>query len=340
MYRFRIGFKESTHRAIDLADTLPSTIRHTSDRVNFWGARVLVRELPSVGGMDIPRRISHFWLWYRPSEGQSPMTSKFKGINFTHFANRSLLWIAPGTGFATEWKDAKGVVAHFQFHPGFLQEAAASLRLNWTLLRECAMEEVPLDDALESMCHLLMREVEKGCRHGSCFFESASRTLALALILRLVPARTAWQIDPRIAKALQFFEQRFREKVCLKEVARVAALSRWHFLRLFHENLGVTPHQYLIRCRLRCARQLIATHATTRSLACIAIESGFSDQNAMTRHFRREFCQTPGTIAETAAINAQNSATSLYTAIEPASTLSQNCDFYESSTTNTYKIAQ
>ena len=249
------------------------------------------------------------------------MTFKFKGPNFTYFANRSLLWIVPGTGSTTEWKDAKGVVAHFQFHPGFLQEAAASLRLNWILLRERAMEEIPLDDALESMCHLLMREVEKGCRHGPCFFESASRTLALALIHRLVPARTAWQIDLRIAKAVRFIEQRFREKVCLKEVARIAALSRWHFLRLFRENLGVTPHQYLIRCRLRYARQSIATYAATRSLASIAIESGFSDQNAMTRHFRREFCQTPGTIAETAAINAQNSATSPYTAIEPASTL-------------------
>ena len=98
------------------------------------------------------------------------MTFKFNGSNFTHFANRSLLWIAPGAGFATKWKDAKGMVAHFQFHPGFIQEAAASLRLNWTPLREPAMKEVPLDDALESICHLLMREVEKGCGHGPSFF--------------------------------------------------------------------------------------------------------------------------------------------------------------------------
>ena len=82
--------------------------------------------------------------------------------------------------------------------------------------------------------------------------------------------------DPRLERAMRFFDQRFAERVTMKEAARVACLSPDHFVEVFRSALGCTPHQYLVRCRLRHARQLIASEGHRRSLAEIAWAAGFA----------------------------------------------------------------
>jgi transcriptional regulator GlxA family with amidase domain len=76
--------------------------------------------------------------------------------------------------------------------------------------------------------------------------------------------------DPRLERAIRFFDQRFAERVTIPAAARVAGLSPDHFVEVFRSALGCTPHQYLVRCRLRHARQLIASEGHRRSLAEIA----------------------------------------------------------------------
>jgi AraC family transcriptional regulator len=100
--------------------------------------------------------------------------------------------------------------------------------------------------------------------------------------------------DPRLERAMRFFDQRFAERVTMKEAARVACLSPDHFVEVFRSVVGCTPHQYLVRCRLRHARQLIASEGHRRSLAEIAWAAGFFDQAHLTRHFQRAFGQSPG----------------------------------------------
>jgi AraC family transcriptional regulator len=100
--------------------------------------------------------------------------------------------------------------------------------------------------------------------------------------------------DPRLERAIRFFDQRFAERVTIPAAARVAGLSPDHFVEVFRSALGCTPHQYLVRCRLRHARQLIASEGHRRSLAEIAWVAGFADQAHLTRHFQRAFGQSPG----------------------------------------------
>jgi AraC-like DNA-binding protein len=54
--------------------------------------------------------------------------------------------------------------------------------------------------------------------------------------------------DPRLERAMRFFDQRFAERVTMKEAARVACLSPDYFLEAFRSAVGCTPHQYLVRC--------------------------------------------------------------------------------------------
>jgi AraC-like DNA-binding protein len=71
--------------------------------------------------------------------------------------------------------------------------------------------------------------------------------------------------------------------VDLERAAKEVGLSPFHFLRLFARVLGVTPHQYLVRSRLRHAARLLAEGAT--SITDIAFDVGFGDLSNFVRSF-------------------------------------------------------
>ena len=71
----------------------------------------------------------------------------------------------------------------------------------------------------------------------------------------------------------------------LDRLAKAAGLSPFHFLRLFARVLGVTPHQYLLRTRLRRAARLLARDA--RPISDVALDVGFGDLSNFVRTFHR-----------------------------------------------------
>lgn len=74
-------------------------------------------------------------------------------------------------------------------------------------------------------------------------------------------------------------------------LARMGHLSPYHFLRSFKAVTGVTPHQWLLRTRLRnAAEKLAETHAPVTD---IALDVGFEDLSNFTRSFRAEFGASP-----------------------------------------------
>ena len=281
------------YRRIIRTDTMPRTIRQTSDAVQFGGLRVLVRELPAVGELDVPGGLDHFCFCYWPRPDGS-MILRQRDRERSDSTEGSPLFIAPAWPFQCEWKKIETVVANFQLQPAFLEEAAGLLRVDFRRLNESVVRIVALDEPLESLCRLLMQEVAGGCKLGSSFFESLSRALAAALVQRLVPTRPVLARDPRIERAVRFIEQHFQEKISLKKVAEVAGISPYHFLRAFSATVGVSPHEYVIRCRLRHAQRLIISSARSRLLADIAVEAGFYDEAHLASHFRRVFGQPPG----------------------------------------------
>ena len=74
-------------------------------------------------------------------------------------------------------------------------------------------------------------------------------------------------------------------------LARMAKLSPYHFLRSFKTVTGVTPHQWLLRARLRAAAEKLA--ATKAPVTEIALDVGFEDLSNFTRTFRAEFGASP-----------------------------------------------
>ena len=96
----------------------------------------------------------------------------------------------------------------------------------------------------------------------------------------------------RAVQAALWLEAHSSEPLDLEGAARQVGLSAFHFLRLFARVLGVTPHQYLLRSRLRHAARLLADGAS--SITDVALDVGFADLSNFVRTFRRAAGASPG----------------------------------------------
>lgn len=94
-----------------------------------------------------------------------------------------------------------------------------------------------------------------------------------------------------VATAL-WLDAHAHEAIDLDAAAREAALSPYHFLRVFGAVLGVTPHQYLVRVRLRRAARLLLD--AERPISDVALEVGFGDVSNFVRTFGRAAGVSPG----------------------------------------------
>ena len=127
-----------------------------------------------------------------------------------------------------------------------------------------------------------------------------SEELALGLIERVIAAMTGdRQTQPtptgretrRVVEAIRLVESDAGRPLELKEMAAVAGMSKYHFLRVFRRLTGVTPHQYLISARLR--RAALALASSRRPVIAIALDSGFGDLSTFNKIFRATFGLTP-----------------------------------------------
>lgn len=89
--------------------------------------------------------------------------------------------------------------------------------------------------------------------------------------------------------------------IALEDVAAKVGVSPFHFLRQFSAVLGVTPHQYLIRSRLRHAARLLATDESP--VTDVALDVGFADLSNFIRTFRLAAGMSPGRFRQQARGN-------------------------------------
>jgi AraC-like DNA-binding protein len=78
----------------------------------------------------------------------------------------------------------------------------------------------------------------------------------------------------------------------IDELATLVRMSASHFTRSFHKSVGLTPHRYVVQCRVAKARELLA--ATDLPLTEIALTIGFSDQSHFSRRFQELVGVPPG----------------------------------------------
>jgi AraC-like DNA-binding protein len=134
--------------------------------------------------------------------------------------------------------------------------------------------------------------------------EDTLRELLEALVAALVGAEVVekggpFVGDPRIRRALDCLHERYAETLGIDSLSRAAAMSRFHFSRVFRREVGMSPYRYLRATRVKKAASLLRSGQSTVTEA--ARDVGFPDLGRFIRAFRAEFGVSPGEFAKRAA---------------------------------------
>jgi AraC family transcriptional regulator len=113
----------------------------------------------------------------------------------------------------------------------------------------------------------------------------AGRFIEVVSGKKLDPEKATPRDHRRAVEAALWIDAHAHESIDLATVASQVDLSPFHFLRVFRRVVGVSPHQYLVRARLRRAARLLASDSVP--ITDLALEVGFADLSNFVRTFHR-----------------------------------------------------
>ncbi len=94
-----------------------------------------------------------------------------------------------------------------------------------------------------------------------------------------------------ISEVIFHIQEHFAESLSLDELAAKAAMSPYHFIRVFKKETGYTPHEYLIQYRISTAKYMLKN--TELSIKDICFSTGFSSESSFCTAFKKETGFTP-----------------------------------------------
>ena len=153
---------------------------------------------------------------------------------------------------------------------------------------------VPFSSELKFLFHWFLEEFSNK-QAGSDFILDAIVTQTAVTLLRQARNSCSYigeakvsSAKPQILKAIDFLNENFREEYSLHDVAKVASLSPYHFIRLFKAETGKTPYEYLLDVKIEKAKELLTQKKYTVTEVCFL--AGFNNIS----HFSTLFKQKVG----------------------------------------------
>ncbi|MDX2211652.1 MAG: AraC family transcriptional regulator [Oculatellaceae cyanobacterium bins.114] len=153
------------------------------------------------------------------------------------------------------------------------------------------------DAFIQGLFCALKEEAEMGGMGGYLLIDSLKTALAIHLLRHYCATRPKLSNYPNglsqatLTLVKEYIHVHLHQDLKLDKIAAIAQLSPYHFLRLFKQSMGVTPHQYIVQCRLNQAKYLL--QYSNLSIVEIATQTGFCDQSHLTRSFKRLIGVTP-----------------------------------------------
>jgi len=135
-----------------------------------------------------------------------------------------------------------------------------------------------------------------GCSSAEVAIHSRPRISMLHNVLLPGPApEMRGGLPPvRTQRIFEYIASNLDQPIRLETLAEMAGFSVQHFSRTFKESVGMSPHRYILQCRIERAQHMLRN--TQRPLSEIAQLAGFFDQSHLSKHFRRMTGMSPSAI--------------------------------------------
>jgi len=145
---------------------------------------------------------------------------------------------------------------------------------------------------VSTLLEILVDEINGGAAGSTRVAEALAESIVIE-VLRKAPRDDVSRgaRDPRVIAAIAQMNASFAEPLSIDDLAKTARMSRFHFSRLFRDEMGQAPYQYLLRVRLACATAMLrgGHHSVTEA----ALASGFSDLSRFASMFRKHTGKRP-----------------------------------------------
>ncbi len=153
------------------------------------------------------------------------------------------------------------------------------------------------DSQLHQIGMLLFAELRSGGVMGKLYVESLTQVLVIHLLrhysnlIQPITAQNRSFTRTQLQQAIDYIHTYLDRDLSLAELASVVNISPTYFASLFKQEMGISPHQYVIRQRVEQAKLMLAK--TDLAIADIALQVGFSSQSHLTQQFKRFTGMTP-----------------------------------------------
>ena len=95
-----------------------------------------------------------------------------------------------------------------------------------------------------------------------------------------------------LSQAVSYIEANYAQDLQVNQIAEMLGINRSYFCRIFKQQLGISPQDYIVSYRLEQAERLLTTSNLTQKE--IALRVGYPDVYALSRMFKRRYGIAPG----------------------------------------------
>jgi AraC-like DNA-binding protein len=234
--------------------------------------------------------------------GKKHMKLENKTGYFDYFPGESVL-VAPGETMVIDFPEADETPSQcisLSLNPEFIEESLNHLNYHSPKTDETSQWNIELDEyflfnnpSLASATHNIMRIAMDDNSQKDIMADFALKELLIRLMqtqARNMVEKNRPKHKSRISFVADYIRKNLHEKLSVDSIAKLAYVSKSNFFKMFKDELGTSPNEFILQERISRAKELLAGN---NSIKETAYQTGFSDTNYFTRVFKQWVGVTP-----------------------------------------------
>ena len=234
--------------------------------------------------------------------GKKHMKLDNKTNYFDYYPGESVL-VSPGETMIIDFPEADETPSQcisLSLNPEFIENSLNHLNYHLPKVDETSQWNIELDEyflfnnqSLASATNNIMRIAMDDNSQKDIIADFALKELLIRLMqtqARSMVEKNIVKNKSRIGFAVDYIRKNLHQKLSIDSIAKMAYVSKSNFFRMFRDELGTSPNEFILQERISRAKELLKS---SNSIKETAFQTGFSDANYFTRVFKQLVGMTP-----------------------------------------------
>lgn len=234
--------------------------------------------------------------------GKKHMKIDHKTGYFDYFPGESVL-VSPGETMVIDFPEADETPSQcisLSLNPEFIESSLNHLNYHLPKVDETSQWNIELDEyflfnnqSLASATNNIMRIAMDDNSQKDIMADFALKELLIRLMqtqARSMVEKNIVKNKSRIGFVVDYIKKNLHQKLSIDSIAKMAYVSKSNFFKMFKDELGTSPNEFILQERINRAKELLANQ---NSIKETAYQTGFSDANYFTRVFKQLVGVTP-----------------------------------------------